>query len=60
VESGRWPQRDPRAVSSSITGMKNWSWNQGAGWHSARRNAAVDDGGESRQSLAGSWFIHQL
>jgi pimeloyl-ACP methyl ester carboxylesterase len=23
VESGRWPQRDPRAVSSSITGMKN-------------------------------------
>lgn len=23
VESGRWPQRDPRAVSESITGMKN-------------------------------------
>jgi pimeloyl-ACP methyl ester carboxylesterase len=23
VESGRWPQRDPRAVSASITGMKN-------------------------------------
>ncbi len=23
AESGRWPQRDPRAVSSSITGMKN-------------------------------------
>ncbi len=23
VDSGRWPQRDPRAVSSSITGMKN-------------------------------------
>jgi pimeloyl-ACP methyl ester carboxylesterase len=22
VESGRWPQRDPRAVSASITGMK--------------------------------------
>ncbi len=22
VESGRWPQRDPRAVSTSITGMK--------------------------------------
>ena len=23
VESGRWPQRDPRAVSASITGMKD-------------------------------------
>jgi len=23
VESGRWPQRDPRAVSASITGMKS-------------------------------------
>jgi hypothetical protein len=23
VESGRWPLRDPRAVSTSITGMKN-------------------------------------
>jgi hypothetical protein len=23
VESGRWPQRDPRAVNASITGMKN-------------------------------------
>ena len=23
VESGRWPHRDPRAVSASITGMKN-------------------------------------
>ena len=23
VESGRWPVRDPRAVSASITGMKN-------------------------------------
>jgi pimeloyl-ACP methyl ester carboxylesterase len=23
VDSGRWPQRDPRAVSTSITGMKN-------------------------------------
>ena len=23
VDSGRWPQRDPRAVSASITGMKN-------------------------------------
>jgi pimeloyl-ACP methyl ester carboxylesterase len=23
VERGRWPQRDPRAVSASITGMKN-------------------------------------
>jgi pimeloyl-ACP methyl ester carboxylesterase len=23
VESGRWPSRDPRAVSASITGMKN-------------------------------------
>jgi len=23
VESGRWPSRDPRAVSTSITGMKN-------------------------------------
>ncbi len=23
VESGRWPMRDPRAVSTSITGMKN-------------------------------------
>jgi hypothetical protein len=23
VESGRWPLRDPRAVSASITGMKN-------------------------------------
>jgi pimeloyl-ACP methyl ester carboxylesterase len=23
VESGRWPARDPRAVSASITGMKN-------------------------------------
>jgi pimeloyl-ACP methyl ester carboxylesterase len=23
VESGRWPNRDPRAVSASITGMKN-------------------------------------
>ena len=22
VDSGRWPMRDPRAVSSSITGMK--------------------------------------
>jgi pimeloyl-ACP methyl ester carboxylesterase len=22
VESGRWPTRDPRAVSASITGMK--------------------------------------
>jgi pimeloyl-ACP methyl ester carboxylesterase len=25
VESGRWPRRDPRAVSASITGMKNFS-----------------------------------
>jgi len=23
VDSGRWPQRDPRAISASITGMKN-------------------------------------
>ncbi len=23
VESGRWPQRDPRAISASITGMKD-------------------------------------
>jgi pimeloyl-ACP methyl ester carboxylesterase len=23
VETGRWPQRDPRAISASITGMKN-------------------------------------
>jgi pimeloyl-ACP methyl ester carboxylesterase len=23
VEAGRWPQRDPRAISASITGMKN-------------------------------------
>ena len=23
VETGRWPHRDPRAVSASITGMKN-------------------------------------
>ena len=23
VESGRWPQRDPRALSASITGMKD-------------------------------------
>ena len=23
VESGRWPLRDPRAVSASITGMKD-------------------------------------
>ena len=22
VESGRWPRRDPRAVSASITGMQ--------------------------------------
>jgi pimeloyl-ACP methyl ester carboxylesterase len=22
VDSGRWPQRDPRAISASITGMK--------------------------------------
>jgi hypothetical protein len=22
VDSGRWPERDPRAVSASITGMK--------------------------------------
>jgi hypothetical protein len=22
VDSGRWPNRDPRAVSASITGMK--------------------------------------
>jgi hypothetical protein len=25
VECGRWPQRDPRALSASITGMKNRS-----------------------------------
>ena len=23
VDSGRWPKRDPRAISASITGMKN-------------------------------------
>jgi hypothetical protein len=23
VDSGRWPQRDPRATSASITGMKD-------------------------------------
>jgi pimeloyl-ACP methyl ester carboxylesterase len=23
VDSGRWPQRDPRAISASITGMKD-------------------------------------
>jgi hypothetical protein len=23
VDSGRWPMRDPRAVSASITGMKS-------------------------------------
>ena len=23
VETGRWPRRDPRAISASITGMKN-------------------------------------
>jgi hypothetical protein len=23
VEAGRWPKRDPRAVSGSITGMKS-------------------------------------
>jgi pimeloyl-ACP methyl ester carboxylesterase len=23
VDSGRWPRRDPRAISASITGMKN-------------------------------------